>query len=139
MTSLERKLKSAGITVPELSEKTGIPVSTLYGVRLGGQRLSPERARIVAEALEVSPEELADITGERGSAKERKRREASFRRLEAERNRVRVATPAPVPNTDAPLPGPSDSEVLWLHVHQLERRVDTLERELEVLREKVRR
>lgn len=55
---LARKMKTQGLTLTQLAQKTGVPKPTLHGWMTGRRVLDPERLRKVAGALEVSVHEL---------------------------------------------------------------------------------
>lgn len=115
MNSLKRIAGERGLTYTQLSNLTGIPMSTIGNAAAGINKLSPERVKLVAEALAVDMGELADVTGSgspwhgKGSA---------------------IATKQ-TPEALAIGEKKEDPEIekLWLYLHQLERRVRDLEAE----------
>lgn len=115
MNSLKRIMAERGIKPSQLASMTDIPESTVFNVLHGRHKLSPERVKLVAEALAVDAAELEDVTGTRSPWHEKNS----------------ALTPKPKPEPEALAIGEKkeDPEIerLWLYLRQLERRVRDLE------------
>ena len=110
-TSLRKAMNLRGVTNKELSEMTGIPEGTLQQAACGYCRLRPERVEKCAKALNVTVEELRDIWGTKPST--------DFLAPKPKKEK---------PASDVKHVPITEIEKLWLHVHQLQRRVAVLER-----------
>ena len=123
-----------GMDESHLAVATGIPVNTIRLVAGGFQKMRPDRVAKVAEALNVSPEELSDVTGSRSGG--------STAHLAPKKE-----TPKPEP---APAPKPEEQkanlldivrkltkevEKLWLYYHNANRRLMAVEARLKELEE----
>lgn len=110
-------MTAKGLTADKLGQMTGIPAATITGVACGSQRLSPERLADVCRVLGCTESDLADVKGGRRGHKPKADHPWSV---------AKAATAA----AEKPKPGHNpieDSEKLWLYVHQLQRRVASLE------------
>ena len=125
-TSLRRLMIEQGLTTSKLAVVTGIPVSTIAGCAGGTQKMRPDRVAVLADALNVAPEELSDITGIKGSAH-------PFRQHFKHEPEVKLPEPAVKPKPYAEKD--EDVEKLWLYFHNMNRRVMALEAEVKALKE----
>ena len=121
-TSLRRMMNAQGLTAKALSEKTGIPLSTLSGIAAGNFRMSPERVEKVAKVLHCTADELRDVAGSKPSTDFLAKPSTMFR---PKPNALGIATSKPI----------TDTEKLWLYFNNLNRRVMALEAELKELKE----
>ena len=133
-TSLRRAMILRGVDAPHLAVLTGIPISTLQLVAGGFQKMRPDRVEKVAAALNVSPEELRDITGSRSGG--------STDHLAPKKDEPKPAA-APAPKPEEPKANLLDIarkltkevEKLWLYYHNANRRLMAVEAKLKELEE----
>ncbi len=110
-------MTAKGLTAEKLAEMTDIPKNTISATAYGAQKFSPERFEIVCRALGCVESDLADVKGGRRGHKPKADHPWSV---------TKAATAA----SEKPKAGANpieDSEKLWLYVHQLQRRVASLE------------
>ena len=119
-----------GLTLAQLSERTGIPRGTLTAASSGFQKLTPERVSIVAEAIGCTPEELADVTG---TPKKQTNNGSTAHLAPKKEPEVKLPEPAVKPKPYAEKD--EDVEKLWLYFHNMNRRVMALEAEVKALKE----
>ena len=115
-------MNAQGWTVKALSEKTGIPISTLSGIAAGNYRMSPERVEAVAKVLHCTADELRDVAGSKPNTSFLAKPSTMFRPKPSATGIV----------TSKPL---AETEKLWLYFNNLNRRVMALEAELKELKE----
>ena len=133
-TSLRRAMDLRGMTTQALAIETGIPVSTLTLVAGGYQKMRPDRVAKVAEALHVTVDELADITGSKNGGTTDHIATAKAKPKDE---------PAPAPKPEEPKLSildivrklTAEVEKLWLYHKNLNRRVMALEAEIKELKE----
>lgn len=133
-TSLRKAMVLRGMDASQLAVATGIPVSTLQLVAGGFQKMRPDRVAKVAEALNVTPEELSDVTGSRSGG--------STDHLAPKKETPKPeAAPAPKPEEqkanllDIVRKLTKEVEKLWLYYHNANRRLMALEAEIRELKE----
>ena len=116
--SLRRLMGERRMGTKELANITGIPKPTLDTAYYGHGRLNAARVRDVAKVLDVDPSELEDVCGrEPGEPKP-----TPLRDWKMNPNPKPPEQPEPVLEVTN-----SDMEKMWLYLHQLARRVATLE------------
>ena len=132
-TSLGRLLVARGMTSTALAASAGIPQSTIGNVLGCRQKLSPSRALAVAITLGVEPEELADVTGVKGTDKAGHGPAPAWSKAVHEE----PIEPMAEPRADKPWSDKDpEMEKVWLYLHQMGRRVRDCEARLRELEAK---
>lgn len=78
--ALKKTMESAGITVEELAEKTGMSKAMLWSYGSGRRQPTPEQLCIIADALEVSLDML--VRGKEKDRPEERSMDAAISRFE---------------------------------------------------------
>ena len=115
--SLRKLMGERRMGTKQLAELTGIPKPTLDTAYYGHGRLNAARVRDVAKVLDVEPSALEDICGREPGEKA-----DALRNWKLHPDAKPPEQPEPVLEVTN-----SDMEKMWLYLHQLARRVATLE------------